>query len=51
MSAAGLNPAGLKIGGARMYPTAELLAWVRHHCPRRKEWEAIWDLLRKRTES
>ena len=47
MSAAGRNPAGLRIGAARMYRTEELVAWVRHDCPRRAEWSAIWEVLQK----
>src|SRR4051812_1865393 len=49
MSAAGLNPAGLKIGGGRMYRTAELVAWVRTGCPRRPHWEILWKTLQKRS--
>jgi hypothetical protein len=48
MSAAGLNPAGMKIGGSKMYRTAELVAWIRHDCPRRAEWEPLWEAIQKR---
>jgi hypothetical protein len=50
MSAAGLNPAGLKIGGAKMYRTAELVAWVRNGCPRRSEWAPLWESISKRLD-
>jgi hypothetical protein len=48
MSAAGLNPAGSKLGGSRYYRTAELVAWVCHGFPRRAEWESLWDAMQKR---
>ena len=42
MSAAGHNPAGFKVGGARVYRVAELEAWVRAQCPPRNDWAARW---------
>jgi predicted DNA-binding transcriptional regulator AlpA len=38
--AAGRMPRGVKIGGARLWSRAELLAWIEAHCPSRMEWEA-----------
>ena len=50
MSAAGLNPEGLKIGGSRMFRRDELRAWVRHNCPPRREWVVIWENLQKQEQ-
>ncbi|MBX7104510.1 MAG: hypothetical protein K1X57_10550 [Gemmataceae bacterium] len=47
MSAAGLNPAGFKVGGARVYRVEELEAWVRAECPPRDVWAARWAAIEK----
>ena len=38
--AAGKMPRGFKIGGARLWSRAELLAWIDAGCPGRSEWQA-----------
>ncbi len=38
--AAGRMPRGAKIGGARLWSRAELLAWIDAGCPGRAEWQA-----------
>lgn len=47
MSAAGQNPSGFKIGGARVYRVDELEAWVRAECPPRDVWAARWAAIEK----
>jgi predicted DNA-binding transcriptional regulator AlpA len=43
--AAGLTPKPTKLGGTLLWSVEELLAWTRHGCPPRDEWEAIWKSL------
>jgi predicted DNA-binding transcriptional regulator AlpA len=38
--AAGRMPRGVKIGGARLWSRAELLAWIAAGCLERAEWQA-----------
>jgi hypothetical protein len=38
--AAGLIPAGRKVGGCKVWSVAELRAWAEAGCPPRAEWEA-----------
>ena len=46
--AAGLIPAGLRVGGCKAWSRKELLAWIDAKCPPRAEWEPVWaDLLRR----
>jgi len=45
LSAAGNNPAGFKVGGARVYLVEELEAWVRAGCPRRDVWKERWNAI------
>jgi hypothetical protein len=47
-SAAGLTPEGTKVAGTRRYRVAELVAWVRHGMPPRKEWAPLWRDLQSR---
>jgi predicted DNA-binding transcriptional regulator AlpA len=42
MTAAGLNPAPIKLLGTVLWSAEELAAWVRHGCPPRAEWEPLW---------
>lgn len=45
-TAAGMNPAPVKIGGAVAWSRDELAAWQRHGCPDRKTWAPVWAKLR-----
>jgi hypothetical protein len=46
--AAGIIPAGRKVGGCKLWAVAELRAWAAHGCPPRAEWSAIWDTIRRK---
>jgi predicted DNA-binding transcriptional regulator AlpA len=52
--AAGLVPAGRRVGGCKVWSVAELKAWAEHGCPERTSWAPIWRALlavrRARTE-
>ena len=43
--AAGLTPAGRKVGGCKLWCVAELKAWADHGCPPRSEWGPLWSAL------
>src|SRR3954465_11385535 len=45
-TAAGLNPAPVKIGGAVAWCRDELAEWQRHGGPNRKTWAPTWARLR-----
>jgi len=45
---AGRIPQGLKIGGARLWRRAELIAWVEAGSPNRERWQAILHASSKR---
>ena len=45
ISAAGLNPAPIRLGGNLLWSAEELAAWVRHGCPDRMSWTTIWQEL------
>lgn len=45
-TAAGLNPAAVKIGGAVLWSRHELAEWCRRGCPDRKTWAALWPAIR-----
>jgi predicted DNA-binding transcriptional regulator AlpA len=45
-TAAGLNPAPIRLGGAVLWSADELSAWIRHGCPPRAEWTPRWAALR-----
>ena len=48
LTAAGLTPAPIKLGGTVLWCAEELAAWVRHGCPPRAEWEPLWkDVVRR----
>lgn len=49
--AAGLIPAGRKVGGCKVWCVAELRAWAAYGCPPRAEWEPVWKsiLIARRT--
>jgi predicted DNA-binding transcriptional regulator AlpA len=49
MTAAGLTPTPIKLGGTVLWSAEELAAWVRHGCPSRGEWEPIWQAIVRRT--
>jgi predicted DNA-binding transcriptional regulator AlpA len=42
MTAAGLTPAPVKLGGSVLWSAEELAEWVRHGCPPRTEWVPLW---------
>lgn len=48
MTAAGLNPAPIKLGGTVLWSAEELAAWVRFGCPGRSVWEPIWQAAARR---
>src|SRR5437016_3471355 len=37
-----LGPAGIKKGGRRLWPLAEVRSWVAAGMPRRETWLAVW---------
>jgi predicted DNA-binding transcriptional regulator AlpA len=41
--AAGLIPAGRKVGGCKVWAFAELQAWATHGCPPRSTWQSRWE--------
>lgn len=43
--AAGLLPAGRKLGGCKVWSVRELRAWSDRGCPPRAEWEPLWQAL------
>ena len=45
---AGKVPRPRRIGGAVRFDLIELHAWVDWGCPPAREWEAIWEAMRKR---
>ncbi|CAN5218557.1 hypothetical protein BH11PLA2_BH11PLA2_02850 [soil metagenome] len=47
LTAAGLTPAPVKLGGSVLWCSDELAAWVRHGCPPRAEWAALWPAIRR----
>jgi predicted DNA-binding transcriptional regulator AlpA len=50
LTAAGLNPAPIKLGGTVLWSAEELAAWIRHGCPDRSTWKAIWRELVRHAE-
>ncbi len=42
LTAAGLNPAPIKLGGSILWSAEELAEWCLRGCPPRTEWEPIW---------
>jgi predicted DNA-binding transcriptional regulator AlpA len=49
LSAAGLVPQPIRLGGALVWSRHELAEWCRRGCPPQAEWAPIWaDLLRRR---
>lgn len=50
MTAAGLNPAPIKLGGTVLWSAEELAAWVRHACPDRETWTQRWQEIVRRSE-
>jgi len=45
MTAAGITPAPIRLGGLVLWSRAELAAWLKRGCPPRVEWEIIWRTL------
>lgn len=45
LTAAAMTPKPTKLGGTLLWNVEELVAWTRHGCPPRAEWEAIWNSL------
>lgn len=43
--AAGLVPAGRKVGGCKLWSVAELRSWAAHGCPPRADWQPVWQTL------
>lgn len=50
MTAAGLTPTPIKLGGSVLWSAEELAAWVRHGCPDRKSWAPVWQEIVRRGE-
>lgn len=46
LTAAGLTPAPIRLGGSVGWSRRELDRWIEHGCPPRAEWEPIWAALR-----
>ena len=46
-NASGMVPAGLKIGGARLWRRAEILEWVQAGSPNREKWQAIQNVVKR----
>ncbi len=42
LTAAGLTPAPIRLGGSVGWSRRELALWVDHGCPPRAEWEPVW---------
>lgn len=42
MTAAGLTPAPVRLGGSVLWSRRELTAWMDHGCPARATWTPIW---------
>ena len=47
MNAAGKLPRPLRLGGALRWNRRELVAWLDHNAPIRREWQPVWDAIRK----
>ena len=45
LSAAGMTPAPIKLGGSVGWSRRELSAWIDHGCPERRAWVPIWTAL------
>lgn len=45
LTAAGRNPAPVKLGGLVCWSVAELKAWAARGCPPRDEWEPVWNAI------
>ncbi len=48
LTAAGRNPAPLRLGGGTFWRRGELAAWVRAGCPVRDQWTAIREAAARR---
>ncbi|MBP3954433.1 hypothetical protein J8F10_03900 [Gemmata sp. G18] len=52
LSAAGLTPAPIRLGGSVGWSRRALARWIDHGCPPRAEWEPVWaTILRARRAS
>ncbi len=45
LTAAGLTPEPVKLGGAVLWSRRELAVWIDHGCPNRATWTPIWQAL------
>jgi len=45
LHAAAKVPAPIRLGGCVCWNRRELLRWIDHNCPSRREWEEIWRTL------
>lgn len=48
LSASGVVPTPLRLGGRVAWGRAELAAWCRHGCPDRATWSRLWPQIRDR---
>ena len=48
LSAAGLTPAPIRLGGSVGWSRRELALWIDHGSPPRAEWEPIWAAVLRR---
>lgn len=46
LTAAGMTPAPIRLGGSVGWSRRELARWIEHGCPARAEWAPIWTSLR-----
>ena len=46
LSAAGMTPTPIKLGGSVGWSRRELSAWIDHGCPDRRVWVPIWSAVR-----
>ncbi len=46
LTAAGLTPAPIRLGGSVAWSRRELTVWIDYGCPPRAEWEPVWRTLR-----
>jgi predicted DNA-binding transcriptional regulator AlpA len=46
LTAAGLTPAPIRLGGSVGWSRRELALWIDHGCPARAEWEPVWRAVR-----
>lgn len=45
LTAAGMTPTPVRLGGSVFWGRDELRAWIAHGCPPRSEWSPIWSAI------